>query len=140
MQRCSKCKLMLPLEEFYRAESGRNGRRADCKECVRSSRRTRRGSRTSVRSDAERTAQVTPISSVLKAVDSGTRRDLLVALRARLFAASTSPETSNRDLPALSRELTRIAAELDALDALEQSEMKDDRSRRPRRQFDPVSI
>jgi hypothetical protein len=55
--------------------------------------------------------------TVKAAADSGTRRDLLVALRARIASDIDSPNTPPRDLAALSRRLLEIAREVEALDA-----------------------
>ena len=51
------------------------------------------------------------------AASSGSRRDLLVALRARIAADIDSPNTPPRDLAALSRRLLEIAKDIEALDA-----------------------
>jgi hypothetical protein len=55
--------------------------------------------------------------TVKAAADSGERRDLLVALRARIAADIDSPNTPPRDLAALSRRLLEIVKEIEALDA-----------------------
>jgi hypothetical protein len=55
--------------------------------------------------------------TVKTAAHSGTRRDLLVALRARIAADIDNPNTPPRDLAALSRRLLEIAREIGALDA-----------------------
>lgn len=57
--------------------------------------------------------------TVKAAADSGKRRDLLVALRARIAADIDNPNTPPRDLAALSRRLLEIAREIEALDAEE---------------------
>src|SRR6185437_8982837 len=33
MKRCSKCGELKPLDAFYKQSTGRDGRRADCKDC-----------------------------------------------------------------------------------------------------------
>lgn len=62
-------------------------------------------------------APVRKAPSVKAAADSGTRRDLLVALRARIASDIDNPNTPPRDLAALSRRLLEIAREVEALDA-----------------------
>jgi hypothetical protein len=57
------------------------------------------------------------VASVKTAAGSGVRRDLLVALRARIAADIDSPNTPPRDLAALSRRLLEIVKDIDALDA-----------------------
>ena len=55
--------------------------------------------------------------TVKAAADSGVRRDLLVALRARIAADIDAPNTPPRDLAALSRRLLEIVKDIEALDA-----------------------
>jgi hypothetical protein len=55
--------------------------------------------------------------TVKAAADSGERRALLVALRARIATDIDSSNTPPRDLAALSRRLLEIAKEIEALDA-----------------------
>jgi hypothetical protein len=55
--------------------------------------------------------------TVKAAAAGGRRRDLLVALRARIAADIDNPNTPPRDLAALSRRLLEIAKEIEALDA-----------------------
>jgi hypothetical protein len=54
---------------------------------------------------------------VKAAAESGVRRDLLVALRARIAADVDNANTPARDLAALSRRLLEIAKEIEAIDA-----------------------
>jgi len=68
-------------------------------------------SKTPARSRSRRTV------TVKTAADSGVRRDLLVALRARIAADLDNPNTPPRDLAALSRRLLEIVKDIDALDA-----------------------
>jgi hypothetical protein len=56
-------------------------------------------------------------TTVKAAAESGTRRDLLAALRARIAADIDNLNTPPRDLAALSRRLLEIAREIEALDA-----------------------
>lgn len=56
-------------------------------------------------------------STVSSAANEGDRRELLVALRARIAATVEDPNTPARDLAALSRRLLEIAKEIEAIDA-----------------------
>ena len=55
--------------------------------------------------------------TVTAAAKEGTRRDLLVALRARIAKTVEDDATPPRDLAALSKRLTDISKEIEALDA-----------------------
>ncbi len=55
--------------------------------------------------------------TVTSAASSGDRRDLLVAMRARVATAVEDPNTPARDLAALTRRLMEIAKDIEALDA-----------------------
>lgn len=57
--------------------------------------------------------------TVTAAAKDGTTRDLLVALRTRIATAVESKDTLPRDLAALSKRLTDISKEIEALDARE---------------------
>jgi hypothetical protein len=57
------------------------------------------------------------VATVKAAANSGVRRDLLAALRARIAADIDAPNTSPRDLAALSRRLLEIVKDIEALDA-----------------------
>lgn len=58
-----------------------------------------------------------PRKGVKAAADTGTRRELLEALRSRIAASVEDPKTPPRDLAALSRRLLEIAKEIEAMDA-----------------------
>ena len=60
--------------------------------------------------------------SVATAASSGTTRDLLVQLRARVATAIDDPATPARDLAALTRRMQEIVRDIDALDAREKQE------------------
>jgi hypothetical protein len=60
---------------------------------------------------------VTPLRSVTKAVESGSRRELLVALRDRLWAAFHDERTQPRDLSPLTLRLKEIQAEIAEIDS-----------------------
>ncbi len=55
--------------------------------------------------------------TVTKAASEGTRRELLVAMRARVATAVEDPNTPARDLAALTRRLMEIAKDIEAIDA-----------------------
>jgi hypothetical protein len=64
--------------------------------------------------------------SVTDAASSGTRRDLLVAMRSRVATAVEDPNTPPRDLAALTRRLMELAKDIEALDAKESEESDGD--------------
>jgi hypothetical protein len=55
--------------------------------------------------------------TVTQAADTGTHRDLLVAMRDRVAKAVEDPNTPARDLAALTRRLLEIAREIEAIDS-----------------------
>jgi hypothetical protein len=55
--------------------------------------------------------------TISEAADSGSRRDLLVALRARIALALENPTVPGRELPSLSLRLLEIVKEIEAVDA-----------------------
>ena len=55
--------------------------------------------------------------TIMQAADDGTRRELLVAVRARVAAAVQDPDTPARDLGTLTRRLMEIAREIDQIDS-----------------------
>jgi len=57
--------------------------------------------------------------TISEAASDGSRRDLLVAMRARVATAVEDPNTPARDLAALTRRLMEIAKDIEALDAQE---------------------
>jgi hypothetical protein len=59
---------------------------------------------------------------VTVAAQSGSHRDLLVALRSRIAQAVEDPNTPPRDLASLSRRLLEIAKEIEAIDADDQGD------------------
>lgn len=59
---------------------------------------------------------------VTAAAQGGDRRELLVALRARIAQTVEDPNTPPRDLAALSRRLLEIAKEIEAIDAGDQED------------------
>jgi hypothetical protein len=57
-----------------------------------------------------------PVKSVTAAAADGSRRELLVAMRARIATAVQDPNTPARDLAALTRRLMEIAKDIEVLD------------------------
>ena len=55
--------------------------------------------------------------TVTEAAESGTTRELLVAMRARIAKAVEDPNTPAKDLAALSNRLMQIVREIEAIDA-----------------------
>ncbi|PZT99478.1 MAG: hypothetical protein DI630_16810 [Gordonia sp. (in: high G+C Gram-positive bacteria)] len=66
--------------------------------------------------------QPKPLKSVTEAAESGTTRELLVAMRKRIAVAVEDPRTPARDLAALSRRLTEVVRDIEAIDAREADE------------------
>ncbi|NUR28495.1 MAG: hypothetical protein HOV76_32335 [Hamadaea sp.] len=64
-------------------------------------------------------------SSVAQAVESGTRRDELVAMRTRIAKAIDDPNIRGADLAALSRRLLEIGKEIEAIDSAAEQEDRD---------------
>jgi Fe-S-cluster formation regulator IscX/YfhJ len=78
---------------------------------------------------------VTPLRSVLKAAESGSYRDLLVALRDRLATAVNDDRTQPRDLSPLTLRLKELQAEIAELDGRE-----DDPDEPEDGDFDPETV
>lgn len=78
----------------------------------------RKTSLTVVKPGATSRPRKPPAAKTVKAAAAGgSRRELLVALRARIAADIDNPNTPSRDLAALSRRLLEIAKELEMLAA-----------------------
>ena len=73
-------------------------------------------------SPGERAPRRRAPKSVAAAASSGTTRDLLVQLRARVATAIDDPDTPARDLAALTRRMQEIVRDIDALDAREKQD------------------
>lgn len=67
--------------------------------------------------DSQALPQTRESVTVKVAADSGSRRDLLVALRTRVAVDIDNKNTPPRDLAALSRRLLEIVKDIEALDA-----------------------
>ena len=63
--------------------------------------------------------------TVTDAASTGTHKDLLVAMRARVATAVQDPNTPARDLAALTRRLMEIAKDIEAMDAQEREEAEE---------------
>ena len=57
--------------------------------------------------------------SITEAADTGTTRELLVAMRARIAKAVEDPNTPARDLAALTKRLVEVVRDIEAIDARE---------------------
>lgn len=63
--------------------------------------------------------------TVAQAVETGTRMDELIAMRARIAKAIDDPNIRGADLAALSRRLMEIGKEVDAIRAAAEEERRD---------------
>lgn len=73
----------------------------------------------------EKPERKTP-TTVAEAVESGTQREQLVAMRTRIAKAIDDPNIRGADLAALSRRLLEISREIDAIDVAEKQEAAED--------------
>ena len=80
-----------------------------------------------------------PPKSVTQAAESGTRRELLVAVRDRIAKSIESPECPPRDLAALTRRLMEIAKDIEAIDLAAKQEAEKGGAV-PDEAFDPAAI
>lgn len=69
-------------------------------------------------SPGEKPAPVKP-KTVSEAADTGSTRDLLVAMRTRIAKAVEDSETPARDLAALTKRLVEVVRDIEAIDARE---------------------
>jgi ribosome-binding protein aMBF1 (putative translation factor) len=60
--------------------------------------------------------------SITEAADSGTTRELLVAMRARIAKAVEDANTPARDLAALTKRLVEVVRDIEAIDARDDQE------------------
>ena len=65
----------------------------------------------------ERARARTKPKTITEAASSGTTRELLVAMRARIATAVEDPNTPARDLAALTKRLVEVVRDIEALDA-----------------------
>ena len=73
----------------------------------------------------EDVAPPAPPKSVTQAADTGTTRELLVAMRARIAKAVEDPNTPARDLAALTKRLVEVVRDIEAIDARAHEEAKE---------------
>ena len=78
-----------------------------------------------VRPDEPAHACVKP-KSVTEAADSGTTRELLVAMRARIAKAVEDPNTPARDLAALTKRLVEVVRDIEAIDARAEDDRREE--------------
>jgi hypothetical protein len=74
---------------------------------------------------ADEVAQRKRPSTVSEAAESGTTRDLLVTMRARIARAVDDPNTLARDLAALTKRLGEVVRDIEAIDARLEQEGND---------------
>lgn len=60
--------------------------------------------------------------SITEAADTGTTRELLVAMRARIAKAVEDPNTPARDLAALTKRLVEVVRDIEAIDARDEQD------------------
>ncbi len=84
-------------------------------------------------------AEPKKLTTVSQAVASGTRRDELVAMRARIAKAIDEPNIRGADLAALSRRLLEIGKEIEALDLAANEDSGGD-SASPDEAFDAATV
>lgn len=65
----------------------------------------------------ERAKKATPAKTVTQAAESGSSRELLVAMRARIAKAVEDANTPARDLAALTKRLIEVVRDIEAIDA-----------------------
>lgn len=80
------------------------------------------------------------MKSATEAAESGSRRELLEAMRERIALAVDDLKTPARDLAALTRRLMDIAKELEALDAAESEDEVGAAISTPDAEFDPAAL
>ena len=64
--------------------------------------------------------------SVTEAADSGTTRELLVAMRARIAKAVEDTNTPARDLAALTKRLVEVVRDIEAIDARAEDDRREE--------------
>ena len=76
--------------------------------------------------------------TVTQAADTGTTRELLVAMRARIATAVEDPNTPARDLAALTKRLVEVVRDIEAIDARAQEEAQEDDGATPDDEWEAV--
>lgn len=74
--------------------------------------------------DPDEKAPVVAPKTVTQAADGGTTRELLVAMRTRIAKAVEDLNTPARELASLTKRLTEVVRDIEAIDAREQQEAK----------------
>lgn len=115
MKKCTACRKRKKLEDFYRRKTSPDGRRSTCKECTNKPRRKLRA----VKEGETPPAAIEPArpKTVSEAAENGTTRELLVAMRNRIATAVENPNTPARDLASLTKRLTEVVRDIEAIDA-----------------------
>ena len=88
----------------------------------------------------EKPAPPAPPKTVTQAADSGSTRELLVAMRARIAKAVEDPNTPARDLAALTKRLVEVVRDIEAIDAREKQEASKNARDTPDEAFDASAI
>lgn len=70
----------------------------------------------------DETVKPAKAKTITEAADTGTTRELLVAMRARIAKAVEDPNTPARDLAALTKRLVEVVRDIEAIDARDESE------------------
>jgi ribosome-binding protein aMBF1 (putative translation factor) len=70
----------------------------------------------------ERAPRARKLKTVTEAADTGTTRELLVAMRTRIAKAVEDPNTPARDLAALTKRLVEVVRDIEAIDARQEQE------------------
>lgn len=70
----------------------------------------------------EKAPAPTKAKSVSEAAEKGTTRELLVAMRNRIAKAVEEPNTPARDLSSLTKRLSEVVRDIEAIDARDQQE------------------
>lgn len=78
--------------------------------------------------------------SVLQAATKGSRREVLVALRARIARAVSDPKTHPRDLSTLVTRLQDIIREIEEIDLLAKAQEDESDDEVPDEDFDPSAL
>src|SRR5690242_16555745 len=90
----------------------------------------------------EKPPPVEPVKpkTVTQAAQSGTTRELLVAMRDRTAKAAEDPNTAARDLAALTKRLMEIVRDIEAIDARATEEASDDAAQVQDGEFDASAV
>jgi len=82
-----------------------------------------------------------PKKTISQAAAGGDQKELLIALRGRLASAIEDPKCPPRDLAALSRRLQDVSRDIEAIEAREKQEAREDAdSTRPDEEWDAEAL